>query len=261
MLEESLRLFSFNDCQYEFENLKYMAMTGLYFYKNYIKCNFCNFYQNVYNCKDPLVEHFKWKICCPLLSRKKCNNKAINNIFTEEFLSHIPVYKNFYSTKFSKISNRLKSFKNKNWKLTNKTIEFATNGFYYSGNDDLIICFYCGIGFYKFLDNVRFDISKEHAKKNCIFINYIKGIDYVYRILNTKILLNKSTQTTFLYDDCDKCDDTIFNKSCKICYEKEANILNIPCSHIVSCETCILNLEYCPICRKNIEFINKVYFS
>ena len=49
---------------------------------------------------------------------------------------------------------------------------------------------------------------------------------------------------------------------CPICFDKESNIVLIPCGHII-CKTCyeLSNNLFCPICRSNIEKYNNIYFN
>ncbi len=47
---------------------------------------------------------------------------------------------------------------------------------------------------------------------------------------------------------------------CKMCFENEINVVLIKCGHLVVCERCSKNkLKECPICRKQIVEIMKVY--
>ena len=52
---------------------------------------------------------------------------------------------------------------------------------------------------------------------------------------------------------------------CKICMEKEVQVVFIPCGHLVSCQQCAQcltdeNLK-CPMCRENIEGKVRVFFN
>lgn len=50
-------------------------------------------------------------------------------------------------------------------------------------------------------------------------------------------------------------------KTCKICMDKEANVLLLPCAHLVTCTACTPALRNCPICRANIKGTVKTYMS
>jgi len=49
---------------------------------------------------------------------------------------------------------------------------------------------------------------------------------------------------------------------CRICMDKPLNCVLLPCAHVVGCLDCINKLpeKICPICRKNIHQISKLYF-
>ncbi|XP_052810191.1 baculoviral IAP repeat-containing protein 7-B-like [Mya arenaria] len=48
---------------------------------------------------------------------------------------------------------------------------------------------------------------------------------------------------------------------CKICMERDVNIVFMPCGHLVACETCGHKLKNCPMCRKSIRGHVKTYMS
>lgn len=47
---------------------------------------------------------------------------------------------------------------------------------------------------------------------------------------------------------------------CIICFEKEKNIIFLPCRHFSTCESCSLLLKECPSCRKTIQSVEKFFF-
>ena len=50
-------------------------------------------------------------------------------------------------------------------------------------------------------------------------------------------------------------------KLCKICLDKEREVLFSACGHFVSCNNCALSLQNCPVCRKEIDHFFKIYLS
>lgn len=48
---------------------------------------------------------------------------------------------------------------------------------------------------------------------------------------------------------------------CKICFSSGANMLLQPCNHLISCENCTKRLKNCPVCRKPIMGVTKLYFE
>ena len=50
-------------------------------------------------------------------------------------------------------------------------------------------------------------------------------------------------------------------KECKICAEREVQVVFIPCGHLVACEICSHKLKECPICRQKIKTHVRTYMS
>ena len=115
------------------------------------------------------------------------------------------------------------------------------------------------------------------------FINYNKGnrnyLHYLFSFKNKcidtiffKILQVKNLEQNYFkfrknYNEIlgssvtseDDKEDKIINKCC-ICYDNNAKILFLPCSHYCCCKSCSVNLTSCPICRKHILNKRSVFF-
>jgi hypothetical protein len=53
----------------------------------------------------------------------------------------------------------------------------------------------------------------------------------------------------------------IDDNTCKVCRDKEATYLMLPCSHLSYCLDCVSVLEKCVICRKQHHSILNVFKS
>lgn len=51
------------------------------------------------------------------------------------------------------------------------------------------------------------------------------------------------------------------SQTCKICLDQVADIIFLPCGHMVSCGQCAPALNRCPICRKEIAGFVKAFFA
>ncbi|XP_052807380.1 baculoviral IAP repeat-containing protein 7-A-like [Mya arenaria] len=49
--------------------------------------------------------------------------------------------------------------------------------------------------------------------------------------------------------------------NCKICLDRKADVIFLPCGHIVSCPQCAPALDLCPVCRKSIMGLVKAQFA
>jgi hypothetical protein len=54
---------------------------------------------------------------------------------------------------------------------------------------------------------------------------------------------------------------TIDPQVCTICMERMRDTCIWPCRHIISCHECVSILEYCPMCRKSIEAVFKIFLT
>ena len=49
-------------------------------------------------------------------------------------------------------------------------------------------------------------------------------------------------------------------KDCSICLTNEKNIAFIPCGHVCTCVDCGYKVAQCPICRKTIKKVLRIYY-
>jgi len=60
--------------------------------------------------------------------------------------------------------------------------------------------------------------------------------------------------------------DDVDNKTCKICFLNPTNAICLPCGHAVACYECAHKIymtvaKKCPVCRKQIKEVSKIFFS
>lgn len=121
-----------------------------------------------------------------------------------------------------------------------------------------MICFCCGTGL---KDWEHDDVPLlEHAKhsKGCEFINLKKD-----EIESIKQLMGQSSKSNGLEikDETTK-EPSDPNALCKICLMRTANLVFLPCKHVVSCDQCVSGLKKkCPICRNKIEDKIRLYYT
>ena len=48
---------------------------------------------------------------------------------------------------------------------------------------------------------------------------------------------------------------------CKICDASEARFVVLPCAHLSMCLECVCTQDYCPLCRKRIKFLLKIFIA
>jgi len=50
-------------------------------------------------------------------------------------------------------------------------------------------------------------------------------------------------------------------KQCKICMDKEADVVFLPCGHLISCVRCATALSTCALCRQQIKAVVRTYMA
>lgn len=181
------------------------------------------------------------------------------------------VIKPYYS-QYSVEVARLNSFESWPKDMTQKPADMADAGFFYTKQNDKVICYFCGGGV---KDWTPGDIPwEEHARffQSCPYVLIIKGEEYIHEIVNRKIKPSnqiKSSERCELSESVknicvEKPEEKIkhHNLICKICLENDLNSVFIPCGHAVACGKCSMSLNNntCPICRKVYLKSIKIYF-
>lgn len=261
---ESERLKTFMNWPCLFVKPEELAKNGFYYTQKWdkVKCFECNveIFQWAEN-DIPEEEHRKWANDCNFVQNLPCGNVPIG---VDPSTIPIPVRSNdvcgCYMPKNTKQAEypaydtyikRLETFKNFPVNITKET--FALAGFYYTGKKDQTLCYHCGVGLSDW--DIKDDPWEKHAKwsEKCGYLINTKGQEYINNIIGIKTTEEADSRIT---------QKNITNSNiCKICYDRELNIVFLPCGHIIACETCSVKILTCSICRTRIEKIVKVYFS
>ena len=108
------------------------------------------------------------------------------------------------------------------------------------------------------------NIFKSNSNINNIDVNVcgdnINNIGILHTIANTAVHNNNN-------NNVDVCGNNRNNEYelrdlCKVCMERSCiNIVITPCMHVCVCMICGLELNECPICKKDKIQIKKLYFS
>lgn len=180
------RLKSFENNQHSFKSPEDLATIGFYLKDGDVKCNFCSLrIKYIPEDVDCLTDHFKNSPCCPLLRGKTTENQALDEDYlknlldglkskmdtcgTMEFLNYEVKYPQFASETCRKCSFD-------GWSVDFiESKELAEAGFFYTGNEDKVVCFSCGCGLKGWEDG---DVPvEEHRKASecCEYLNYIEG--------------------------------------------------------------------------------------
>ncbi|XP_045196412.2 baculoviral IAP repeat-containing protein 7-B-like [Mercenaria mercenaria] len=122
-----------------------LARDGFYYLKtgDRVKCIFCNLVLKSWEEGDIVRnEHRKFNSCCPFLLNKNCGNVPLQN--SQPAVSSgaglVPRF-----PEYSKPAAREGTFRNKPQSMRQSVDELVEAGFFYTGHDDCVRCFHCGI--------------------------------------------------------------------------------------------------------------------
>lgn len=142
-----------------------------------------------------------------------------------------------FNSQYRTLNKRLESFITWPPGLKQQGLDMALAGFYYTGQSDSVLCFYCGIGLGVWMPN-DVPISEHLIHSPCAFAKLHKTIPHSA--------------------DQDKKGMNQHN-NCGICDSAPKNIILIPCRHLYTCTLCTFSVENCPLCRSNITKIMQIY--
>ncbi|AAN04427.1 inhibitor of apoptosis protein [Heliothis zea nudivirus] len=166
---------------------------------------------------------------------------------------------------YRNITTRLKSFSRWPVGLQQCPVSLAEAGFFYSNMCDEVQCYLCGVRISKWLPEDDPWIQHAKCSKNCRFLLRIKGVDFVYNITKNSTFMHKTQskanfarffiKTAVVQDTADRQGE------CLLCCSHRADIVILPCKHLVSCGWCVTKqLDKCPMCRGPTAEIMKIYF-
>lgn len=160
---------------------------------------------------------------------------------------------------------RVKTFNKWPRGIKQRPEELAEAGFFYSGKGDEIVCFSCGLGICQLEPDDNLWVEHQrlliHAcsyldlNHELLKTNEIKYQEYLKTKDSQKV---ESEQCNHLEDEATRSIET----KCKVCLDRKANIVFLPCKHVAVCSQCVFGInEKCPICRGIIADKIPLFFS
>lgn len=140
----------------------------------------------------------------------------------------------------------------------------------FKGHMDSVECYFCGKGIC--IWEPGDDPWSEHLRlsPSCLFLQDIKNKKNYEALKNNLTEKVKNSSQDATSNETSKQQVTINTRTtqkacdrltCKICLEEELSILFLPCSHLISCQRCAVNLTNCPLCRSTIHAAIQAYIS
>ena len=176
---------------------------------------------------------------------------------------------------------RLATFQNWPPGLRQKKEEMAAAGLFYIGMSDQVWCFYCGKGLKEWHE--KDDPWVEHAGwwgAECEFMKLVKGKEFIEKsqnIVHTRVQTKNLSMATSLSPlssviktKTKRKESSSINEMqiqntmkrvmmCKVCLDKDVEVVFLPCRHLVVCKWCAPNMWNCPVCRSKINETIKVF--
>lgn len=195
---------------------------------------------------DPMVDHQRWSAKCRFIRNIPCGNVPIgmdpnaipppvprgrdvcgpfsmeycssptsdNDLLTNiqdtmKFSLEGRVSKNPKHPEFANYDARLRTFETWPISMSQTKEQLAAAGFYYTGNSDQTLCYYCGGGLKDW--EPEDDPWEQHAKwfSKCYYLLTVQGQDYVNRVTGKSC--NKEVEILERFTLLDACNLCIFN--------------------------------------------------
>ncbi|NXD22174.1 BIR7B protein, partial [Spelaeornis formosus] len=220
----------------------------------------------------PIIEHLQFFPSCKYLCDEAVGNqemRSLREIFDTvdgQFLSVLqglvseetalpnePEYPEMVTEEM-----RLSTFENWPQNSSVHPEQLARAGFFYTGQGDAVMCFYCdgGVSSWSFGD----DPWREHAKwyPECEFLLHSKGREFVSSVQATYSTTPPAPSRLSTEEQLRRLQE---QRMCKVCMDRDVSVVFVPCGHLVACGECALNLRRCPICRAVIQSSVRAFMS
>ncbi|XP_039214130.1 baculoviral IAP repeat-containing protein 7 isoform X1 [Crotalus tigris] len=289
-----------------------LAAAGFYFVgpADTVQCFCCG--GSLYNWvaeEDPMVEHKKFFPSCLYIQEKIVGN-CPQVPWSEEHLDCVdgqflgmlqslnveenPVGGQPEYPYMETEGDRLVSFEN--WPSYSPVSPelLARAGFFYTGQQDHVRCFYCD-GTLRNWEQGD-DPWIEHARwfPRCAFLLQSRGREFISHTQQSNVMLEDNLHWSEDYSESsheslerepdpwrvrretqaershepesttsmeEKLRQLQEERMCKVCMDKDVSIVLVPCGHLVVCAECAPNLSRCPICRGDIRDSMKAFLS
>ncbi|NWU47750.1 BIR7B protein, partial [Dromas ardeola] len=219
----------------------------------------------------PVLEHLKFFPSCKFIGGEDVGNQEmlpLQEIFDTvdgQFLSLLqgidsedtalpnePEYPEMVTEEM-----RLSTFRNWPRYTDMRPEQLARAGFFYTGQDDVVRCFYCDGGVRNW--SLSDDPWREHAKwyPGCEFLLRSRGREFI-SIWAFFLFFGKDESRMSTEEQLRRLQE---ERMCKVCMDRDVSVVFVPCGHLVACGECALNLRSCPVCRAVIQGSVRTFMS
>ncbi|WAR09235.1 BIR7B-like protein [Mya arenaria] len=153
--------------------------------------------------------------------------------------------------------DRLCTFQN--WKYKSSPLKLAEAGFYSTGYHDIVMCFSCGTSLRYFKEDDDPMLIHEEISKLCPFLANRPGLT-LPAALSSDATRKASSEMSIseLEQENWRLRSML---ECRVCKERPACMLIIPCGHRAVCMECVPNTSTCPDCEREVTKTVKTYMA
>jgi baculoviral IAP repeat-containing protein 7/8 len=283
---ESDRLLSFLTTNWKYSISPYeLAKSGFFSTGEHdnVRCMFCHLEIKGWTSNDTARgEHVRWNANCPFLRARNVGNVTLDNdanervILSQEDVKKLRIIlskegvtaEDLNAIKHLKArhqdyicnKNRLKSFKYWPAYLQTRPDKLCKAGFVYSNIGDRCFTFCCNIVLTHW--NPDDDPWEQHARWSfgCQFLQLMKGSKFIADVKKTQ--LREVQVDEQMTTECDEPTGNVSTElTCKVCCERKVSICILPCGHVATCDSCILQIKNkkCVLCRTEILAYVRAY--
>ncbi|ESO85746.1 hypothetical protein LOTGIDRAFT_130366 [Lottia gigantea] len=245
---EASRIASFANWPKGVSQTPQMLAKAGFFYAGFddsVKCFHCDGGLRTWEANDdPWKEHARWFSRCPYVLQVK------GEAFVRRFKNGIFYFLLLFKTQKGIFMYKLNLKKGQKKTVFHRVASFAK------------VVTQC---------NLNLDIHLDILQPSFLYIHLIYlGDDFdsvedllnaIYHLGDNQVMPPTNTHPPAMPTLTDKNQRLKDQRTCKICMDEEANIVLLPCGHLVSCATCAPALRKCPICRAGIKGTVRTYIS
>ncbi|AUV65385.1 IAP-3 [Alphabaculovirus myunipunctae] len=249
-----------------------LARNGFYYLgvNDEVRCAYCKVEIYKFQKGDNVEnDHRKWAPQCPFVRKLIIENTNVGASSSEvgiDVAGSLPRIADriaypkyvYYQARFDSLRLMF------GWENSHR---MAQAGFFYEANEnhpvDLAICYSdgCALNNWSCTD----DPFVEHARwfPTCRYMIKLKGHEFIQKVISESCAIKEAAAAAAAAASVNKDDDddeTNDKFLCGICLHNRKNVCFVPCGHVVSCANCALKIQRCPVCRRQREKIQPLYF-
>ncbi|XP_052810778.1 baculoviral IAP repeat-containing protein 7-A-like [Mya arenaria] len=155
------------------------------------------------------------------------------------------------------ISDRMNTFDN--WQYTASPSKLAEAGFFSIGYHDIVKCYSCGTSLRYLTEDDDPWAVHEQVSNLCPFLTSKADSSSVARTSPRYVEKAPSEMSISELEDDNRRRRAMLE--CRVCRERPACMLLIPCGHRATCGDCARNTNTCPDCERDVTKTVKTYIA